>query len=84
MKKKEWDAYLELVSEAKRPASMRPYLEIRVPTELFLAVHEELHRLHVALKCSADNCSELGRFHDGDCSECPQGTIRARAGLAGK
>lgn len=35
-----------------------------------------------ALSCSSKNCSELGRFHDGDCSDCPQGMIRARVGLS--
>ena len=40
--------------------------------------------LEEALSCSAQNCSEFGHIHDGDCSACPQGTIRARAGLAAK
>ena len=44
----------------------------------------EKDALKEALSCSAQNCSEFGHIHDGDCSACPQGTIRARAGLAAK
>ncbi len=41
-------------------------------------------RYRLALNCNTRNCSELGHLHDGDCSECPQATIRARAGLSSK
>ncbi|MCK9361708.1 hypothetical protein M0Q28_05830 [Patescibacteria group bacterium] len=43
---------------------------------------DRIAMLESALKCSSENCSELGRFHDGDCSDCPQGMIRARCGLS--
>jgi hypothetical protein len=39
----------------------------------------KIKQLEEAISCSSENCSELGRFHDGDCSECPQGIIRRRA-----
>ena len=54
------------------------------PIGAFIWADAELKRLREALACTSENCSEFGRYHDGDCSECPQGTIRARAGLASK
>lgn len=44
---------------------------------------KEIRRLREALSCNAKNCGELGHLHDGDCSDCPQAIIRARAGLKG-
>ena len=45
------------------------------------SLRAEIKRLREALSCSAENCSEFGRYHDGDCSECPQSVIRRRAGM---
>ena len=79
MTEQEKKAWEELVADAEAGAVLIPARRIAI-----LAKDAECKRLREALSCTAENCSEFGRYHDGDCSECPQGTIRARAGLAAK
>jgi hypothetical protein len=45
----------ELVDEAKRPASLRPYVgHVRVPTKTFLSTIEELREIRKALEWTCD------------------------------
>ena len=75
-------AWEECVARIRRHKEKCDYYEPEM--DAILAAEAELTRLREALACTSENCSEFGRYHDGDCSECPQGTIRARAGLASK
>lgn len=71
--KKAWEELVAVLKFSTGPTS-----------DAILAADAELKRLREALACTSENCSEFGHIHDGDCYNCPQGTIRARAGLADK
>jgi len=85
IKKKVDQLITELVNAVMREAGpVSAQQTTSVPADIAATVahlQEENSRLRTALKCTNENCREIrGRYY-ADCSVCPQGIIRARAGL---
>jgi len=74
--------HLRIVTESQNETIKRLRDRCNEYAETVDLLEQKADKLREALSCNSKNCSEFGYIHDGDCFNCPQGTIRSRAGIA--